>query len=192
LWDHAFSYNSFSKPLICGDYLVITSGNAYANDGSNFGRGYIYAVNKNDGSIKNFLLAGGNVWGNPVSYDAKIYVGSDDHHLYALDSTKFLSNNVNIEETGYDAVKLMSIFPRPFFEEVMIVYEVNFDSKITIKIYDYYGDEVKFLYKGKRKKGEYTIKWDGVDNNDKEIPQGAYFVDIGSGDYYKSGIILKQ
>jgi len=191
-WSYLFLHNNFSQPKICGDYVVFTTGNAYANGGSNYGQGYIYALNRNDGSIKNFSLIGGNIFTTPIFYNGQIIVGSDDNHIYSLDSASFLSDFVNIEETGYNSVNDPKLFPNPFRDSIKIDYSVNFLTNISIIIYDLSGKEINRFYIGEKVAGDYSLIWYGKDKYNHDVPPGIYIIDINSKMASKSNVIIKQ
>ncbi len=193
-WDYTFLYNNFSKPIICGEYIIFTTGNAYAYQGTNYGTGYLYALNKNNGTIHNFAQIGGNLFTSPAFYDSKILVGSSDKHFYAIDSIAFLDNTINIGdgEKGYHSFNITALSPNPFKDSIVIEYSVKIKSEISIRVLAMTGSEIKNVFTGKQNKGNHKIVWDGRDNNNKSISGGYYLLEIYSGIYKMSKIIVKQ
>ena len=53
--------------MIKGNYVLFTAGDAYAYLRSNSGKGYLYALNKMNGTIINFSRTGGNAFTDPVA-----------------------------------------------------------------------------------------------------------------------------
>lgn len=191
-WDYMFLYNNFSQPKVCGDYVLFTTGNAYANNGTNYGHGYLYAVNKFDGSLKNFSRIGGNLFTTPIFHNGQIIVGSDDKHIYSLDSISFVSTYVNIEETGINSVVDPKFYPNPFKDSITISYDLVLPTKVTIIIYSWSGQEIKRSHTEKRTVGEYEFLWDGKDQQNNEVSPGAYVVEIHSKMVSTSQVIIKQ
>jgi len=191
-WSYTFLFNNFSKPAICGDHIIFTTGDAYAYQGTNYGTGYLYSLNKADGSIYNFFQVGGNVFTTPVFNDGKIYVGSSDKHLYAIDSALFLSGTTDIKAIGYQLFDIRNLYPNPFDDSILIEYSIEYESEISVRVFNVSGTEVINLFSGKQKKGSYEILWDGRDAGNKSVSQGAYFIEVYSGSYKMSNIIVKN
>ena len=191
-WQYQFLKNNFSQPIICGEYLVFTTGNAYAYLGTNYGQGYLYALQRDDGSIKNFSLIGGNIFSTPVTYGGEIFLTSEDKSLYAIDSIMFLSTNVNIEERGYQAVSIREPFPNPFEDTIFIPYEVNYPSSITITIFDFLGRLINTLFNGTQERGEFKTQWNGKNSSGVYVKPGYYVVEVSSGQYITTRIIIKK
>lgn len=191
-WDYSFLYNNFSQPKICGDNVVFTTGSAYANGGINYGHGYLYAVNKYDGSLKNFSRIGGNIFTTPIFHNGQIIVGSDDKHIYALDSTAFVSTYVDIEETGYNSVADPKFYPNPFKDSITISYKVTIPTNVVIVIYHWSGLEIQRIYEGDKTEGEYEVVWHGTDQKDKDVPPGYYVVEINSKMVSTCQVVVKQ
>ncbi|MFC2101482.1 PQQ-binding-like beta-propeller repeat protein [Bacteroidota bacterium] len=97
-WDYSFLQNNFSRPLIFEEYIIFTTGNAYAYLETNYGQGYLYALHRDDGSIKNFSLIGGNIFTSPIIGGGEIYLSSEDKSFYSIDLSLFLDFNLNAEE----------------------------------------------------------------------------------------------
>jgi flagellar hook assembly protein FlgD len=52
-----------------------------------------------------------------------------------------------------------------------------------LKIYDLSGREVRTLVSGMHKKGRYSVRWDGSDNNNKKVGAGTYLYRLEAGDF---------
>lgn len=191
-WTFEFLNNNFSKPLAYKNYLLFTTGDAYSVYGSSKGRGYLYALNRLDGSIKNFTKIGGNLYSNILVKDDILYLGSADGNLYALDLGEFLNEASNMKIKGYNSVEILELTPSPFSDTLNISYEINYNTNISIQIKDLNEDEVIEIFSGKIKKGVHLVKWDGIDKNGNNAMDGYYFLEINSGEYYRKKIFQKQ
>lgn len=191
-WTYTFLYNNFSKPVICSDYIVFTTGDAYAYQGTNYGTGYLYALKRTDGSIHNFFQVGGNVFTTPAIRDGKIYVCSSDKHLYAVDSISFLDATTDITTIGYRSFFIHNVFPNPFKDTVVMEYSVEYKSDIFINIYSMDGSGFRTLFAGNQNKGVYNMIWDGRDARGQLVANGAYVIEVYSGSYKMSKIVVKQ
>lgn len=191
-WSFTFLNNNFSKPVKYKNYLLFTTGDAYSVYGSSTGRGYLYALNRSDGSIINFTKIGGNLYSSLIVINNMLYLGSADGSLYAIDLNVFLYENPNLKTKGYNSVEILELAPSPFSEALNISYKINYNTNISIQIKDLNEDEVIELYAGKMKKGEHYMKWDGEDSKGNNADDGYYFFEINSGEYYKKTIIQKK
>ncbi|NPD47456.1 PQQ-binding-like beta-propeller repeat protein [Lentimicrobium sp. S6] len=191
-WAYLFLNNNFSKPLAYKNSLLFTTGDAYNVYGTSPGRGYLYALNKSDGSLKNFTTLGGNIYSSLLVANDMLYMGSANGNLYALDLDAFLHEKPNLKTKGYNSVEILDVTPSSFSDTLNISYEINYNTIISIQIKDLNEDEVIELYSGKINKGEHLIKWDGTDSHGNNAQDGYYFLEINSSEYYKKTIIQKQ
>ncbi len=72
-------------------------------------------------------------------------------------------------------------YPNPSNPKAKIDYQVPFDSKLSIKVYDIQGREVNILYDGFSEAGYYSIEFDGT-----SLASGIYFYRIVSAHYTKT------
>ncbi len=79
-------------------------------------------------------------------------------------------------------------YPNPFNPVTTIRYQVPFDSKISLKIYDVLGNLINTLCEGEKPAGSYEISWDG-----SSLPGGIYFCSFESGSFkdVKKIVLLK-
>jgi outer membrane protein assembly factor BamB len=191
-WTYEFLLNSFSSPIIEGDHIFFTTGDAYAYMGSNYGSGYLYALDRKDGSIVNFSLIGGNVFTDPLVYEDNIYMGSDDMHIYAIDLPGFLSDSATLQLRGYEFIDQIAISPNPFQDSTTISFQVNYETSVKAIIYDLDRKEISILQDGPLTIGNHPFVWDGKDSLGTEAPAGYYIFEAGSGEYFKNAFIQKN
>ena len=72
-------------------------------------------------------------------------------------------------------------YPNPFNPTTIITFAVPRESFVTLKIYNYLGQEIKTLFDDIRQQGEYKISWYAVNS-----PSGVYFYKLTARDA-KSG-----
>ncbi|MCP4181488.1 MAG: PQQ-binding-like beta-propeller repeat protein [bacterium] len=191
-WEYEFLFNSFSKPILYKNYILLTTGDAYSNYGSSKGLGYLYALDRKTGKIKNFSLVGGNLYTTPVLLKNTLYLPSEDNNLYAVDLQTFLNDNSDLNDKGYKSVEIIETKPNPFVNDVDLKYKVNYKTKVSVKLTDLNGKEIRSLVDEEKPKGEYTIKWDCKNNSGIKVAAGYYTLEIGSGEYFKNTIIQKK
>jgi hypothetical protein len=74
-------------------------------------------------------------------------------------------------------------YPNPFNSSSQIKIISGQRSSIQIVIYNILGKEVKTLLNKELPAGEYTIEWDGKDNEGSSLPSGIYFIQMTAGKY---------
>jgi hypothetical protein len=77
-------------------------------------------------------------------------------------------------------------------EKVSIKYDVSEDAKVTIRIYNIFGELVKTLVNGEMKGGPATYQelWDGKDDRGDTVGNGVYIIHIKIGSYTQSKKVL--
>jgi hypothetical protein len=65
--------------------------------------------------------------------------------------------------------------PNPFNPECVIAYALPIDCQVTLKIYNILGQKVKVLVDEYQNAGYKSAKWDGKDDQGREVASGIYF-----------------
>lgn len=87
---------------------------------------------------------------------------------------------------------LMQNFPNPFNPQTKIKYVVSSESKISIRIYNTLGKEIKELLSETRNHGEYEITWDGTDNFGNKVSSGVYFITMEANSFSKNSLPFRK
>jgi len=191
-WTYEFYLNNFSRPIIIGDQVLFTAGDAYAYLRSNFGKGYLYALDKKNGTIRNFSRTGGNAFTDPVISENKIYLGSEDGQIYAVDKQEFLADPSSLETKGYESVDSISITPNPFVDSTTIRFQVNYETMVRAVLYGFEDNEIQVLHNGPLASGNHSFVWDGKDSLANQVPAGYYIIEVHSGEYFKQAYIQRN
>lgn len=87
----------------------------------------------------------------------------------------------------------LQILPNPFSNTTKIHYHLPTSNYISLKIFDITGRIVKTIYEGNQDTGNYTINWNGKDENDREVASGIYLCCLASqsGSLFKKIIVTK-
>jgi len=72
--------------------------------------------------------------------------------------------------------RLSNILPNPITSSVVIRYDVPFDSRVSIRVYDVSGKLVKTLVDGEVEAGYRRVLWKGMDSRGRRVARGIYFV----------------
>jgi hypothetical protein len=85
-------------------------------------------------------------------------------------------------------------FPNPFNPSTSITYQLSAVSKITLKIYDILGREVKTLADEEETAGQHAVLWDGTDQHGRRVASGVYYYRLTSaagGSVTKKAVLIK-
>ncbi len=72
-------------------------------------------------------------------------------------------------------------YPNPFNPTTHFQYQVPESGKVTIKVYNMLGHEVKTLVNAEQPAGIYDVTWNGTDNSGNEVTSGVYLYSIKAG-----------
>ncbi len=191
-WSQKVHFNNFSSPIILGDRILFTTGDAYAYMGMNYGRGYLHALDKKDGSIVNLSLVGGNAFTDLLYHGGKIYLGSDDGHIHAVDLHGFLSDTATLSSRGYQSLDSIKISPNPFVDSTTITMQVNYKTHVVASVYDLDRNKVRVLQDGLLTGGKHSVIWDGKDSLGNKVPAWYYIFEAGSGEFFQRAFVLRN
>jgi len=79
-------------------------------------------------------------------------------------------------------------YPNPFNPETTIQFTLPEQGRVTLKIFDVMGREVKTLVDEERFAGPYTALWDGKDTFGRSVASGMYFYQIR----FKDNVLTKK
>jgi hypothetical protein len=111
------------------------------------------------------------------------YILIQDTITSVADNDIHISGNFNLSQN----------YPNPFNPSTQIKVAVKEPSDIKIAVYNILGKEIKLLLNKNLPAQEYTIHWDGKDNEGNNLAGGVYFIQMIAGDYQKTikTILLK-
>lgn len=81
-------------------------------------------------------------------------------------------------------------YPNPFNPSTTIRYEVPAESRVTIKIYNLLGQEIKTLVNATKGIGRYEVIWDGKNDSGREVASGLYLYRLETGKISKTRKML--
>ena len=99
------------------------------------------------------------------------------------------SNLINIPTNDDDnpiktyVTKLHNNFPNPFNPSTTISFDVEKEGVVSIMIYNIRGQKIKTLINESYTAGEFSVKWEGKDDWDREVTSGVYFYQMTIDDY---------
>lgn len=108
----------------------------------------------------------------------------------------FRSLEADVVETGIsrdfvvitpEDYELKQNYPNPFNPSTEISFVLPLDKKITLKVYDILGKEVRTLLNNEDlKKGTHKVTWDGRNNTGSHVASGTYVYTLSTGNVSKS------
>lgn len=192
LWEFIFLCNSFSRPVLHGDHLLFTTGDAYSVYGKGFGTGYLYALDRYNGSIVNFKRFSGNVFTTPLSHGNNLYFGADNGNMYKINTGAFVTDQVDLKEKGYRIIDSLSASPNPFSDSIIISFYLKHPATIQAKITDLNGEVVLSLLDNHLEEDLHSLVWHGTNKDTVHVPSGYYRINIVAGEYELNTFLQKE
>ncbi|NOG46022.1 MAG: T9SS type A sorting domain-containing protein [Calditrichaeota bacterium] len=157
------------------------------------GRAYVYLGGTSLDTIPDFTIIGeGNrntfAWSlsilgdvNNDKYDD--FMISDIHNefngaTYLYSGQNFMTSIKTFKEVYPNTLKLFQNYPNPFNSSTIISYHVPKKSKIKLNIYNALGQLVRKLVNERQLPGNYSIIWNGKDNQGLALSSGIYFYNL--------------
>jgi len=74
-------------------------------------------------------------------------------------------------------------YPNPFNPETSLKYHLPVRTNVSLRIYNALGQEIRTLVNQVQDAGVYSEKWDGKDNNGRQLSTGLYLFRLEAGDF---------
>jgi len=105
-------------------------------------------------------------------------------HVYKHTGSEVVEGNER--ENKPEKNRLSQNYPNPFNPETSINYELQTDGIVTITIFNSLGQQVRVLFNGNQRAGEYSIVWDGGNDEGQRVASGLYFYQLSVNNYTSS------
>lgn len=89
--------------------------------------------------------------------------------------------------TGPGQYCLYPCSPNPFNAGTTIRFQAPDPAAVTVRIYDLQGRSVRFLAGASARDATHEIRWDGRDDDGKEVGSGMYLIRLSTGDWKAVG-----
>ena len=86
-----------------------------------------------------------------------------------------LNSSVSADSEIYPDVNILSNYPNPFNPTTRIHYSIIEKSNVRISVFNIKGQLVKSLINGQQNPGDYSVIWNGKDDNANNVSTGIYF-----------------
>ncbi|MEC9376951.1 MAG: cellulase family glycosylhydrolase [Candidatus Neomarinimicrobiota bacterium] len=101
---------------------------------------------------------------------------------YNVEGFTFIPVTASVDEEPIaERFKISQPFPNPFNPSTTIKIRVNQPGDYSLNIFDLNGKMVIGMYNGALDSGEHSLKWDGVNFNEKSVASGVYLLIISDG-----------
>ena len=191
IWEYEFLFNNFCKPVLVGDQLLFTTGDAGTAYRTDDGYGYLYSIDRFQGELRNVAFFDGNVFSTPVLDERSIYVADVTGKIYALDRQRFLSHPGDLSKNGYGSIDLAEPPFKSFQDSLEISYRVNYQSKIEFGLFSLEGQMVKQISNIVASSGDHTLTWDGRNENGDPAAPGYYYYELKVNEFIQSAYAQK-
>lgn len=74
-------------------------------------------------------------------------------------------------------------YPNPFNSTTSFKYEIPIATLVKIEVYNVLGRKVKTLVNENKEAGYYTVDWDGIDDQNRNVVSGLYFYHMSTGKF---------
>lgn len=110
------------------------------------------------------------------------YATMDDAqiHYQWFEASSILTNIGKNENNSVGKFKLLNNYPNPFNNQTIISAQIDKPSKVTLQIFDILGREVFSTLKEISSVGQFTFKWNGINNKGEELSSGIYFYRVSA------------
>jgi len=120
---------------------------------------------------------------NPNFTDAAYFTRLAGGAVNVEDDRKFIPSEYSLEQN----------YPNPFNPTTEIRFSIPEASRVSLKIYDVAGREVKTMIDEDFSAGVHSSKWDGRNDRNELVPSGVYFYRLTAGTFVevKKALLLK-
>ena len=107
------------------------------------------------------------------------------HYVIRLGVTSVGEKDEGKNSRLLKAFQLFQNYPNPFNAETIIKYELPRRSKVTMKIYNLFGQEITTLLDQEKEAGSYQVRWEGNNALGRPVASGIYLIRFEAGEFVK-------
>ncbi len=107
---------------------------------------------------------------NTVAFDEQIWIHKLALQVVGLDDPEYLP----------EAFHLLEAFPNPFNRGITIPYAVSSHFEGELSIFDLKGAQVHSCRLSHSESGQYSVRWNGIDDHGQPLPSSIYIAQINS------------
>lgn len=123
-------------------------------------------------------------WGvYPFAPSGLIYISDIQNGLYLFELQDIINSVTDSDGPQPQSFALFENYPNPFNPETRISYQLQDRAQIRLNIYNALGQKIRSLVNEEKAAGLYQITWDGRNESGTQVPSGAYFYSLKTGDF---------
>ncbi|MCX6151158.1 MAG: phosphodiester glycosidase family protein [Ignavibacteriales bacterium] len=115
------------------------------------------------------------------------YVVVDAVRIISYDSTLITSVENNKKNSVPSAFTLFQNYPNPFNPTTVISYQLPVSGFVTLKVFDFLGNEIATLVNEDKSAGNYYCQWSIVND---QLPSGVYFYQLRTANFTETKKLL--
>lgn len=180
---------------------IDTDGNAYVT-GKSYGTSGLHGTFNDLVTIK-YAPNGTQLWldrfdrGEGLYDSGRVIIVDSDQNVYVTGTVtiKYVQDVgiVNDENQVPSQINLSQNYPNPFNFSTTIQYDLPYQCRAEINIYNNFGQKIKTLVNEVKDAGRYSVVWNGRNDEGKQLVSGVYFCRFEAGGFFESKklILLK-
>jgi len=122
------------------------------------------------------------------TYYWRVYADDGTERGPLMDTGSFIVNSTGVDEMT--RVALRPAHPNPFGAETTLAFELPQTTDVTLAIYSVDGRLVTTLVRGQVGPGAVEVRWDGSDEQGRNVGSGLYFVKLIADDEVRLGKLV--
>lgn len=148
------------------------------------------ALNQIQNTSKEFsILLQGVQYPITIGWDIKQEIGNCYLRIENKNQLLTGNNSIIVDEPvssfmlGYNSATelpknflLGESYPNPFNPTTKFRVEIPYSTYLNVTVYDLLGKKIKTLYAGEKEEGISTMEWNGLTDENREVPSGIYFI----------------
>ena len=117
-----------------------------------------------------------NDWDEDGTPDLVLGNYHDSVHLY-------IAYPFGINENNSEMVSMVTrISPNPARDQMVVHYHIAQHGMVNLSLYDVHGRFVRTIVSAHQSVGDYSVMWDGADEQRRHLPAGVYFFRLKTAD----------
>lgn len=127
-----------------------------------------------------------------VSIGTTYYYTVSAVHVWGITPTSNVASVSPVVPVGnHDAVlparyDLHANYPNPFNPTTTIRYDLKAETRVTLRVFNLLGQEVRTLVDGRESAGYKMVEWDGKNNHGRTVSTGIYLYRLEAGEFVKT------
>lgn len=148
-----------------------------------FEKDSLYQISPEDGSVI-YAVVSPNTNPRDLAWDGQYLwvVSAMAWTIYQID----VGYTTSVQDIPCQDAHNFSGFPNPFKNNITFTYSIDIPSNVYFAITDINGKLLKVVENKNKPAGSYQVQWDGIADNNLQLPNGIYFGIVKTEYYYQA------